>query len=295
MTELEQLLIDRGIEFKINANNPFEVNMKCFSGLHEDSNPSLSYNIEKEVFNCFACGFKGDSVKLMKELGIVSITSPLSKQGFKIKRLLEKLDAVRDQKPIHLPEPRFPVKYSFKGVSAKTLAKFEAFTTTYDNMDDYICVPVYQGGKLKFIEGRHTQLTADKATMPKYMRKPAGVDVASVLFPLDAVTDFTQIILVEGLFDVLNMHDLGYTNTLCMFGTNNFNAQKAKMLDERGCRHVIIMMDGDTAGVQAAVRIQTLLTQRSIHTTVINMAEGQDPGSIDVEEASAYLSQFVLD
>ena len=295
MTDLEQILTDRGIEFKVNSNNPFEVNMRCFSGLHEDSSPSLSYNIEKGVFNCFACGFKGDNAKLMKELGIVTTFDPLSKQGFKIKRLLEKLELYREQKPINLPEPRFPVKHAFKGVSAQTLSKFGAFTSTHDNMDDYVCIPVYQNNKLKFIEGRHTQLTMEKGAMPKYMRKPAGVDVSSVLFPIDEITDFRQVILVEGIFDALNMHDMGYTNTLCVFGTNNFNAQKAKMLDERGCRHVIIMMDGDSAGVQAAARIQTLFMQRSIHSTVINMAEGQDPGSIDVEEASAYLSQFVLD
>jgi 5S rRNA maturation endonuclease (ribonuclease M5) len=295
LQEIEQILIDKGIEYKINSNNPYEINMKCFSGEHVDSNPSLSYNVEKGVFNCFSCGFKGDTNKLMKELGIVFTVEPLSKQAFKIKRLQDKLEALRGDKPIYLPEPRFPIKHSFKGISYPTMLKFGAFMTTHDSMDDYVCIPVYQGGKLKFIEGRHSLLNVKNTSMPKYMRRPAGVDVSTVLFPLDAVTDFTQVILVEGIFDALNMHDMGYTNTLCVFGTNNFTAGKAKMLDERGCRHAIIMMDGDNPGRQAAVKIQKLLSQRSIHTTIINMEDGKDPGSIDELEAEAYLSEFIID
>ncbi|WP_054030961.1 CHC2 zinc finger domain-containing protein [Desulfatitalea tepidiphila] len=31
---------------------------------HEDSNPSFSYNVEKDVFNCLACGVGGDLIKL---------------------------------------------------------------------------------------------------------------------------------------------------------------------------------------------------------------------------------------
>ena len=295
MHEIEQILIDKGIEYKINANNPYEINMSCFSGEHIDKNPSLSYNLEKGVFNCFSCGFKGDTNKLMRELGVTFSVEPLSKQGFKIKRLYEKLKAIKDDRPVHLPEPRFLVNYEFKNIRVPTLTKFEAFTTTHDGMDEYICIPVYQHGKLKFIEGRNTTLLKKNLTMPKYMRKPAGADVSTVLFPLDKIKGFSQVILVEGIFDMLNLHDMGYTNTLCIFGTNNFTAAKAKMLDECGCRHVIIMMDGDSAGRVAAEKIDRLIKQRHIETTIIMMEEGKDPGSIDELEAEAYLSEFIID
>jgi DNA primase len=293
--EIEQILIDKGIEYKINTNNPYEINMTCFSGEHMDTNPSLSYNLEKGVFNCFSCGFKGDTDKLMRQLGVTFSIEPLSKQGFKIKRLAEKLRSITEDRPIHLPEPRFIVNYEFKGISVQTLNKFEAFTSTHDNMDEYICIPVYQHKKLKFIEGRNTTLLKQNLTMPKYMRKPAGADVSNILFPLDQIKDFSQVILVEGIFDVLNMHDMGYKNTLCIFGTNNFTVNKAKMLDEYGCRHVIIMMDGDTPGRIAAEKIDKLIRQRHIQTTIINMADGKDPGSINEMEAEAYLSEFIID
>ena len=33
------------------TNNPFEILVKCTSGEHEDNKPSLSYNLDKNIFN----------------------------------------------------------------------------------------------------------------------------------------------------------------------------------------------------------------------------------------------------
>lgn len=35
---------------------------------HEDSNPSFSYNVEKDVFNCLACGVGGDLIKMWSKV-----------------------------------------------------------------------------------------------------------------------------------------------------------------------------------------------------------------------------------
>lgn len=295
MYEIEKVLIEKGISYKINSNNPYEINMQCFSGSHTDNNPSLSYNIEKEVFNCFSCGFKGNADTLMKKLGINVKIDPLSKQGFKIKRLADKLDSIRTEREIRLPEPRFNFTDHFKNISEKTLSEFGAFVTTHDGMDDYICIPVYQNHKLRFIEGRHSLVNAKKLDVPKYMRKPAGVDISNILFPFDKIKDFSTVILVEGIFDMLNLYDLGYTSVLCMFGANNFTNQKAKLLDEYGCRHALLMLDGDSAGIAAAAKIQKVLQQRSIYTTIIELEQGKDPGSLNGDEANRYLSNFFID
>lgn len=294
MSTIQEIFDEKGIEYYANPNKPEEINIRCFSGLHEDSNPSLSYNIEKEVFNCFACGFKGNKMTLMKELGIHITQNALTKQGFKINRLRDKLTKLQSAVPLRLPEPRTEVNFDFKGISAKTLKNFGAFTTSHDGLDNYICVPVYKHGKLKFIEGRYSSEEVSEGS-PKYLRKPTGVEVDTMLFPLDKITDATQLILVEGLFDVLNLQDMGYENSLCIFGANNFSPNKARVLDELGCRHVIIMMDGDSAGRLAATKIKNLLEQRNIYTTDIQLPANKDPGSLTVEEASDILSSFFLD
>jgi len=91
---------------------------------------------------------------------------------------------------------------------------------------------------------------------------------------------------------VLKLHDLGYTNSLCIFGTQNFTAQKAKLLDEYGCRKVTILMDGDSAGKQAAAKIEKLLEQRNIETNNIVLTDGLDPGSFNKEIAEHFLGNI---
>lgn len=288
MQTIEEVLTEQGIHFIANPNKPAELTVRCFSGAHEDKNPSLSFNLEKGVFNCFSCGFKGNTQQFFAGLGITETPQIHTKIGVKIKRLKNKLNLIRSPSEIRLPEPNIQITHSFKGISSETLKNFEAFFTESTDFAEYVCVPIYQHKKLRFIEGRYKVLssTTDK---PKYLRKPNGVSVSETLFPLDKITDFSHVILVEGLFDVLKLHDLGYTNSLCVFGTQNFGPEKAKLLDECGCRKVTILMDGDTSGKLAAAKIEKLLDSRAIETKVISLPDGLDPGNFDAEQAEYYL------
>ena len=51
--ELIELLDKRGIEYK-KTNNPSEILISCTSGEHEDKSPSLSYNLDKNLFHCWS-------------------------------------------------------------------------------------------------------------------------------------------------------------------------------------------------------------------------------------------------
>jgi hypothetical protein len=53
-----ELLNKRGIEYR-KTNNPTEILISCTSGEHTDKSPSLSYNLERNVFHCWSCGFSG--------------------------------------------------------------------------------------------------------------------------------------------------------------------------------------------------------------------------------------------
>jgi 5S rRNA maturation endonuclease (ribonuclease M5) len=292
--DVVKVLTDNGVFFKTNPNNPVEILIQCFSGMHEDKNPSLGFNLEKGVYHCFSCGVSGNADKLFRNLGIYNPITATTKQTYKINKLIKKLDKIRFGTNVRLPEPRDAINYDFKGISSETLVDFEAFTTTADGLENYICIPVYQFGKLRFIESRYSSLV-EKLTVPKYLRKPGGVEVSDVLFPLDNIENFDTIILVEGIFDMLNLYDLGYTNTLCYFGVENFNAQKAKLLDEYGCKHVIVVADGDAPGRRVAKKIEQLFDNRSIKTTIVELDDGKDPGSLTFVEAKQLLKPLIGD
>ena len=88
---------------------------------------------------------------------------------------------------------------------------------------------------------------------------------------------------------MLNMWQLGYKNTVCLFGASNFNKNKLDTLDRIGVTRVDIMMDPDTAGHIASEKIAKLLDTRNIYSRIIKVPVGKDPGSISQTEAKEAL------
>ena len=199
--ELKELLELRGIEYR-KTNNPLEILISCTSGEHEDNTPSLSFNLEKNIFHCWSCGFSGGTTKFLESIGEVTRLPVESKQPYKIQKLKSKIQQLVECDEIKLPTERRMFTKQFKGISLKTLKEFQAFTTQQLQLQNYICFPVYQFGKLKYIEGR---LMISSATQSKYYRRPQHASTMEILFPLDKVKNTNYIILVEGIFDLLNM------------------------------------------------------------------------------------------
>lgn len=284
--DLRELLDKRGIEYK-NTNNPNEIAVCCTGGEHEDNSPSLQYNLEKDIFNCWSCGFSGGQLKFLQSIGETTHIDVSSKQPYKIKKLKEKLRRVVEINDITLPDDWRIYNEDFRGITKETLKQFGAFTTYDQRFMDYLCIPIYQHGKLKFIEGR---LLKDLENQSKYFRQPTNSKLSNILFPLDKLKNTNYVILVEGLFDVINMWQLGYTNTLCIFGTGSFNAEKANLLDSRGVTRVDIMMDSDESGRKAATKIADLLDKRNIFSRIIQLPPGLDPGELTERQVDALLN-----
>ena len=283
--DLVDLLNHRGIEYR-KTNNPSEILISCTSGEHTDKSPSLSYNLEKNIFNCWSCGFSGGITKFMKSIGETVVLDVDSKQPYKIKKLRDKIRKVIEFDEIQLPSTRQMFTGEFKGISGATLKEFQTFTSSEMGLKEYICIPVYQFGKLKFIEGRYAGMVSTK---PKYYRRPQGASVSDVIFPLDKVKNTNYVILVEGIFDMLNMWQLGYHNTLCIFGASNFSRKKLEILDRIGVTRVDILMDPDAPGQMAAAKIADALDTKNIMSRNIKLPVGTDPGELNQRQAKEYL------
>ena len=283
--DIKEILTTKGIVFK-NTNNPYEILIQCTSGEHSDTNASLSYNLDKDIFNCWSCGFRGGSTKFLASIGVTEVLDSDSKQPYKIRKLKDKIANKLDINTIKLPDDRIMVTDTFKGVLPKTLKEFEIFTTEKLGLSEYICIPVYQFGKLKFIEGR-LQLGVERK--PKYNRKPEKSATADCLFPLDKIGNVNYVILVEGIFDMINMWQHGFTNTLCIFGSGTFSNKKIALLDRMGVTRVDILMDPDAAGQKAAKRIEELLDKQDIFSRNIILPSGLDPGDLTKNQAEAFL------
>jgi DNA primase len=274
--DLLEVLDQKGIYYK-KTNNPTEILISCTSGLHDDS-----------IFHCWACDFSGGSSKFLSSIGIVTKLPLESKQPYKIRKLREKLNQKIEYGNFSMPKNFRSIQDSYRNITIDILKFFNAFYTTEYGFEDYICIPIKQFGKLRFIEGRN-RFNNDK---PKYYRQPTNAQISDVLFPIDKIKNKNHLILVEGLFDVINMWNLGYENAVCIFGTANFNIKKVELLEKLGVIKVSILMDGDDAGRRAAQRIKNLVEKVDIQSKIINLPYGKDPGDLLQTEIKFLLEEI---
>ncbi len=88
-------------------------------------------------------------------------------------------------------------------------------------------------------------------------------------------------IVVEGFFDVIVLHQLGYENTISFMGTNISNHQ-AQML-KKYVDKVYLFFDNDSAGKKASVRVLGTLLKSGLIPYILVSDGNKDPDEIAIE------------
>jgi hypothetical protein len=104
---------------------------------------------------------------------------------------------------------------------------------------------------------------------PKY-RFPAGFRKSQVLFNLDRAmqTGDNHVIVVEGFFDALKVHQAGFPAVVALMGAS-FSQRQSELLVSHFAS-VTLMLDGDEPGRRAAaVIVQLLIATLPIHKVVL--------------------------
>lgn len=129
----------------------------------------------------------------------------------------------------------------------------------------------------------------------KYIVYPAGK--ALPLFPTYKRTK--RLVLVEGIFDVLNMLDKGCDLPIAaIFGTKTFINNIENKLHYylvNGLESVVVLLDNDKAGNTTAEQIVQGLERLGIRAVAANglLPEGRDPGDLDKDEVTLLSKQLV--
>jgi DNA primase len=87
-----------------------------------------------------------------------------------------------------------------------------------------------------------------------------------------------EVILVEGYFDVLAMHAAGFQNTVATCGTS-LTADHITIL-KRFCSRIIILFDGDQAGISATERAMETGLDQGFVLFGAQMPKGLDPDEV---------------
>ena len=108
------------------------------------------------------------------------------------------------------------------------------------------------------------------------------------LFAWESVSNFSVVILVEGLFDLAVLWQAGFRNTTCAIGTQLTPAQLAQLADQPG-RSVYIAFDQDEnqAGQKASSQLARRLQDAGIAVRIVQLPHGHDPNSYFVAGATA--------
>jgi DNA primase len=86
-------------------------------------------------------------------------------------------------------------------------------------------------------------------------------------------------LLVEGPMDVIQLHQAGFTKAVACLGTS-VSALQLQLLQRQGMKHLLIALDGDSAGQAATERLleqlQSQLVAGGLSASVVQLPEGQD-------------------
>ena len=177
-----------------------------------------------------------------------------------------------------------PYAGNWRDIKPETYKRFEAFQHHDPDHIGRIVFPVRDiSGRIVAFNGRHTT-----GGTPKYMISPAGAKMP--LFPIVEPIQ-GSVILVEGIFDMINLHDKGLTNAICTFGTKNINEDKLRMLSIQGVEEVVVFFDGDDAGQDAAKIVKEMIERVGLTSRNVSL-KNTDPGALPLQTVQKLKSKI---
>ncbi len=132
---------------------------------------------------------------------------------------------------------------------------------------------------------------------PKYLNSPETpiYHKSRTLYGLHKALPFmkerNEVLVVEGYMDFLSLFEAGITHVVATSGTA-LTAEHAHML-RRYVSRVILVFDGDAAGVQAALRGIPVLAPENLETRVLLLPDEQDPDSFVRANGTAEFEDLV--
>ncbi len=161
---------------------------------------------------------------------------------------------------------------------AGLLVKKEDTGTFFDRFRNRIMFPIWDHqGKTMAFSGR----VLGKGQEPKYLNSPETIifNKSKTLYNFHqarlSIRKQQQVVLFEGFADVIAADSADVPNSIGTMGTS-LTDEHVKII-RRNVESVVICYDSDNAGLDAALRASTMLTQAGCYVRVATMPNGMDP------------------
>lgn len=285
---------------------------------HDDRKPSLSISPQKNFAYCHVCQHGVDSLGWLQDRGLTfseAVESLARRYNVQVEMEdaadNEKLQQERQERA-KLYTKREQQEASFSGALFKNrdacvylkergISKATAETWGLGLASDRLMVP------LRDVQGRTVAFTgrALAGQMPKYKNSPNDLlfDKSKLVFGLDraaeSIRKSREVIITEGQFDVIKLHQEGITNVVACSGTALTERQINDLVRRCGAKTVILCFDGDNAGEKAAYKalekLQQLVLSETINLKILSLPEGEDPDSIAQEQGIKAMADLIAD
>jgi DNA primase len=266
-------------------------------------------DLTKNVFHCFACQAGGNVLDLVAAMERCSIREaalkleawfgpPQRERPPAPRRLAasgRKGELVREKLGRNLPL-RFALAgvntshayLSQRGVDPATAHEFGVgFYSGAGLLKGRIVIPIRnERGELVAYAGR-----AVDGRTPKY-QLPSGFRKGLELFNLHraATTGNETVIVVEGYFDCLRVHQAGFPCVVALMGCA-LSTEQERLLLER-FRRLVLLLDGDPAGRAAAQKLSARLSPKC-SVLLIELPNGAQPDQLPPETIGRLLQDSI--
>lgn len=292
-----------------------ELTARC--PFQEETRPSLRVSTEKQVFHCFGCGAKGGPLEFVMMKSGVSIKqaamlvgewSGLTASEIRVQKGSEgprnrrrepesaktASASLAGDAPVEPPKTEGgglrPLTFTLKldpehpylkerGLDAESVKTFGVGHCSRGMMKDRIAIPIHdEAGNLVAYVGRWP---GDPPKGEERYKLPAGFKKSEVLFNLHRVKGAEEIVLVEGAFGVFRLHALGIP--ACALLGRDLSARQEELLAASGAKRVVLLLDGDGPGKEAATAILPRLARR-FFVRVVELPEDAQPDTLEEKE-----------
>jgi DNA primase len=149
----------------------------------------------------------------------------------------------------------------------------------YDTFRHRVIFPIYDlKGDVVAFGGRSID-----GSDPKYLNSPETLifHKSKVLYGLyrakNAIKESGYALFMEGYMDVITAHVYGITNAVAPLGTA-FTQEHGKLI-KRFVEDVVLVFDGDQAGIKAAKKAADILLESGLNVKMLLFPEKEDPDS----------------
>jgi DNA primase len=151
-------------------------------------------------------------------------------------------------------------------------------------------------GKVVAFGGRKLD-AATKGVQQKYVNSPDSEiyhkerELYGIYQAKKAIVKEDCVYMVEGYTDVIAMHQCGLENVVANSGTALSNYQ-IRLL-HRFTPNIVLLYDGDEAGIHAAMRGTDMLLQEGMNVKVLLLPDGDDPDSFSRKHTAQQFKEYI--